>query len=149
MSSHQYPGWNLDLRWHDQADQQRGPQLGLQRPTYPLGIHYNCFGADSAMLLVREVAMMLVMDRLTDKPDWHIKVFDDEIAAKWKAEALAWPDDDLWYRISQMDRTMEAGHQPKMPKNILNQECVDYVANALSCSSSLARASPMPLWALR
>lgn len=33
--------------------------------------------------------MMIVMDRLTDQPDWHIKVFDDDIANKWKTEAVA------------------------------------------------------------
>lgn len=40
--------------------------------------------------------MMHVMDRLTDKVDWHKKVFDDKIVAKWRAEALAYPDEVLW-----------------------------------------------------
>ncbi|KAK4031840.1 hypothetical protein C8A01DRAFT_41717 [Parachaetomium inaequale] len=92
-----------------------------------MGIHYNCAGAQSEMLLVREVAMMLVMDRLTDKPDWHIKVFDDEIAERWKTEALAWPNDDLWKRIANLDWNRDPKWQPKTPKNILDRECVDYV----------------------
>lgn len=40
-------------------------------------------------LTAREVAMLGVMNALTDKPDWHKKVFDDEIVAKWKQEASA------------------------------------------------------------
>lgn len=116
-----YPGWNLDLRWHDQVEN--------RDVTYPMGVHYNCFGAKSPMLLVREVAMMLVMDRLTDKPDWHIKVFHDEIAEKWKTEALAWPNEDLWKRIANVE--INSRWCPDMPKSILNRECVDYVSEPL------------------
>lgn len=36
---------------------------------YPLGIHPNCDGNQSMIITVREVAMMLVIDRLTDKAD--------------------------------------------------------------------------------
>jgi len=102
---------------------------------YPTGIHYNCWGADSEMLTVGEVAMMLVMDRLTDKPDWHIKVFDDEIAQKWRQEALAWPEDDLWnrtsnampYRAETWDEADLQSFIPERPKKILTEEAVDYV----------------------
>lgn len=45
----------------------------------------------SPRLTAREVAMLGVMSALTDKTDWHKKVFDDEIAAKWKQEACAIP----------------------------------------------------------
>jgi hypothetical protein len=117
MSS--YPGWGMDLRW-------TGPPGKPQQWDYPKGIHYNCVGAESAMILVREVAMMLVMDRLTDKPNWHVKVFDDEIAEKWKTEALAWPDEDLWHRIANIDHSWR--WSPKMPPNILSKESLDYVS---------------------
>lgn len=43
--------------------------------------------------------MTLLMDRLTDKPGWHEKVFDEEIVAKWKQEALRAPEDDIWNSI--------------------------------------------------
>ncbi|KAK1757322.1 hypothetical protein QBC47DRAFT_375666 [Echria macrotheca] len=130
MPANKYPGWNLDLRWLDQIDDE-------SRELYPTGIHYNCYGADSAMLLVREVAMMLVMDRLTDKPDWHVKVFDQDIVAKWREEALAWPDEDLWERINNLDtgrfhfareedREAMLGRGPKMSRNILDGSSVDY-----------------------
>ncbi|KAF8521940.1 hypothetical protein BU17DRAFT_75381 [Hysterangium stoloniferum] len=32
--------------------------------------------------------MMQAMNHLTDKPDWHVKVFDDAVASKWKAELI-------------------------------------------------------------
>ena len=33
-------------------------------------------GSRSEVLAVKEVAVMILMDTLTDKPDWHKKVFD-------------------------------------------------------------------------
>ena len=41
------------------------------------------------LLTVREYTMMELMNRASDKPDWHRKVFDPVIGAKWKEEALA------------------------------------------------------------
>ncbi|KAL1955478.1 hypothetical protein VTO42DRAFT_8504 [Malbranchea cinnamomea] len=37
---------------------------------------------------LRELTMMKVMDSITDKPNWNQKVFDEAIAAKWRAELL-------------------------------------------------------------
>jgi hypothetical protein len=31
------------------------------------------------------------MEALTEKPDWHVKVFNSEIVAKWREEAPAMP----------------------------------------------------------
>lgn len=45
----------------------------------------------SPRLTAREVVMLGVMNALTDKIDWHKKVFDDEIVARWKDEARAVP----------------------------------------------------------
>jgi len=64
---HKYPGWDLDLAWQGFHD-------------YPAGIYPESHEGHSEMICVREVAMMLAMDRLSDKPDWHIKVFDEDIA---------------------------------------------------------------------
>ncbi|KAM0335022.1 hypothetical protein ACHAQA_000056 [Verticillium albo-atrum] len=41
------------------------------------------------IVTVRERAMMRLMDAITDKPDWHVKVFDDSITSKWHTEAAA------------------------------------------------------------
>lgn len=38
---------------------------------------------------IREQAMMLFVDHVTDKPLWYEKVFDDEIVGKWRTEIAA------------------------------------------------------------
>lgn len=48
------------------------------------------------MIPVRELAMMSIMDNLTDKLDWHKKVFDEVIVSKWRDEALKIPDEHFW-----------------------------------------------------
>lgn len=40
--------------------------------------------------------MMDVMEKLTDKVNWHQKVFDEDIVSKWREEALAIPDTYFW-----------------------------------------------------
>ncbi|KAK4244335.1 hypothetical protein C7999DRAFT_35299 [Corynascus novoguineensis] len=121
-----YPGWNLplDYRGNDPDDNEVYP-FGVQG--HSLGVQGNP-GAETKVLTVREVAMMLVMDRLTDKPDWHIKVFDDKIAEKWKEETLAWPEEDLWMRASVEN---SRGYRPRPPQSILDAECVDYCIQEL------------------
>lgn len=39
-------------------------------------------------LLLREVAMLAVIDAITDKFKWHRKIFDNLVVARWKKEAL-------------------------------------------------------------
>ncbi|KAF2650993.1 hypothetical protein K491DRAFT_720260 [Lophiostoma macrostomum CBS 122681] len=41
---------------------------------------------------LRELRMLNFMNQITDKPDWHKKVFDDAIVSKWKAEGVRWDD---------------------------------------------------------
>lgn len=92
---YQYPGINVDLRHL------------LRHWTLEPGVDYyrvGCFEvsgthSETQPIMVREVAMTLLMDRLTDKPGWHEKVFDEEIVAKWKQEALRAPEDDIWNSI--------------------------------------------------
>ncbi|VUC30769.1 unnamed protein product [Clonostachys rosea] len=120
-SSNSYPGLGKDLRYFAQTYD--------EKEFYPMGIHPNCFGSNSEMLYVREVAMMIVMDRLSDKPDFHRKVFDDTIVAKWIDEALAIPDKTFWDEIvlgNGPDR-----YSPKRLKNILDKECLDYCIQEL------------------
>ncbi|CAK7565336.1 MAG: hypothetical protein SEPTF4163_003251 [Sporothrix epigloea] len=38
------------------------------------------------VVTAQELAMVAVMDRLTDKPNWFIDVFDDAVVAQWRAE---------------------------------------------------------------
>ncbi|KAI5459022.1 hypothetical protein BGZ63DRAFT_270168 [Mariannaea sp. PMI_226] len=137
-----YPGLGLNLRFLDQKDGQSGGQN-----LFPMGIHCNCYGSDSEMLLVREVAMMIVMDRLTDKPDWHLKVFDDAIAEKWTEEALAIPVDQLYDQIVmdkldwEEDSSYNSPRGLKKLKSILDKECLDYCIKELRAKAEFFKAS--------
>jgi hypothetical protein len=42
-------------------------------------------------LLVREIAMLALMDAITEKPRWQEKIFDETIVEKWRTEATAMP----------------------------------------------------------
>ena len=133
-----YPGLGLPLRyWPEQG--------GAGKTVYPMGSHPNFWGAESDMVQVREVAMMMIMDRLTDKKDWHIKVFDDEIVAKWRAEAMEIPDLDLfklamapgsrWKSlIDPDDKEFEPGSKwdANNIRGILSEEAFGYVRRAPS-----------------
>jgi hypothetical protein len=71
-----YPGLGLPLR-NDDWD-----TLDL----YPHGAHSSDGLSESDLIYVRELAMIDVMEKLTDKPDWHKKVFDDTIVARWRSD---------------------------------------------------------------
>ena len=80
-----YPGLGLPLRFdYDHEDR-----------CYPIGTHQDFPNSKSDLLPIRELAMMSIMDRLTDKPDWHTKVFDETIVSKWREEALSVPDEEF------------------------------------------------------
>ncbi|KAL1612138.1 hypothetical protein SLS60_000361 [Paraconiothyrium brasiliense] len=84
-----YPGLGLPLR----------VELEHHQDFYPIGAHSGCSDAFTDLLTVRELAMMHIMDRLTDKPDWSKKVWDEEIVDKWRTEAKAIPD-IYWWNIA-------------------------------------------------
>ncbi|CAJ0552092.1 Ff.00g060710.m01.CDS01 [Fusarium sp. VM40] len=76
----------------------RKPGLGLQLGHMPkegsrfplLFMEHNYEnGWRAATLLIRESCMLKLVDTLSDKPDWWLKVRDSDIANKWKQEALA------------------------------------------------------------
>lgn len=116
-TSHQYPGVNLPLRHLSQTGR---PGTDF----YRLGSFEGAAGSESELLHVREVAMMLLMDRLTDKPNWHEKVFDDAIVANWRSEALTQPENAIYDEII-------AGKDIPMPKRtrIITEAAFDYVSS--------------------
>lgn len=91
------------------------------------------------MLPVREVAMMGIMDTLTDKDDWHKKIFIESIIEKWREEAMAIPDEDLmaaaaapssdWDRASLvgMDAEDRPGTAATRVRGIMSTVAFDYV----------------------
>lgn len=115
-TSHRYPGVNLPLRYLSQGEE---PGIDF----YRLGSFDGADGSESELLHVREVAMMLLMDRLTDKPNWHEKVFDDTIVERWCSEALTQPEDAIYEEII-------AGKNIPMPKRtrIITEAAFRYVS---------------------
>lgn len=113
----QYPGWNRDLRWVSQES----PAEAIDGEThvYAIGFHHNCRGAQSSLLLVREVAMMAVMDEITDRPDWYEAVADPAVVAAWTDEFLAVPD-RRWWPAGLGDVVA--------PHRVLTQECLEFVS---------------------
>lgn len=115
---HQYPGVNLPLR-HLQQSGRPGVDY------YRLGCFRGVRRIESNMLQVREVAMMILMNNLTDKKNWHEKVFDDGIVAKWRREALEQDEDGLY------DQIVDEKDIP-MPERtrIISEKAFDYVGKA-------------------
>lgn len=115
----EYPGLGLDLR--------HVTETSYDDLEYPMGISRSCPGAESDMLFVREVVMMIVMDRLTDKPDWYRKVFDEEIVAKWTEEALALPVEPFYKQTAAEDLLYLLEGGMRLPKTILDRGSMEYV----------------------
>ena len=126
-----YPGLGLDLR-HCNSDHSDSFE-----PKYPLGLAEICTGSISELLLVRKVAMMIVMDRLTDKPGWHRKIFDDEIAGRWAAEAMLIPAEPFFEEIVG-GKGEGFNHYIKPLKSILDEGCLDNVCSDTPISLTFA-----------
>lgn len=75
---HKYPGINLPLRYVEEHRDGEGAGIKF----YRCGSFTGAGGSISELLQVREVGMLVLMDRLTDKPNWNKKVFYDSIVAK-------------------------------------------------------------------
>ncbi|KAK0760527.1 hypothetical protein N5P37_006721 [Trichoderma harzianum] len=71
------PGFGLPLG-HMPPEKERFPVL--------IGVHDYDWKA--ATLLIREVCMLKFIEEVTNKPQWWEKVFNPDIANKWKQEAL-------------------------------------------------------------
>ncbi|AEO69667.1 uncharacterized protein THITE_2091161 [Thermothielavioides terrestris NRRL 8126] len=110
----EYPGVDLPLRFLEQEG-----VAGVD--FYRVGCFRGILGAESELLQVREVAMMILMDRLTDKPNWHVDVFDDAIVARWRDEALSQDERPMYREILD-------GKELPMPKRtrLISPEAFDY-----------------------
>ncbi|KAF8630929.1 hypothetical protein AX17_005286 [Amanita inopinata Kibby_2008] len=79
----QLPGFNLPL-----SDSRR---LASNGELFPSALNATDIEGGSIALplkTLREFTMMRFMNQITDKVDWHKKIFNDDIVAKWKTEAL-------------------------------------------------------------
>lgn len=122
-----YPGLGLPLRANDYEEQ------------CPIGAHGSCHGATTDPLPVRELAMLSILETLTDKPDWHLKAYDEEIVSRWRTEALEIPNDHWWHLATSakhqdweddgqvvLIRDDTGGHI-KVPENIMSAETFNCV----------------------
>ncbi|KAH8722611.1 hypothetical protein GQ44DRAFT_807457 [Phaeosphaeriaceae sp. PMI808] len=101
------------------ASRQISPPILRKYPGLGLPVHYmeNVDSYRAAMesslkrIYVRELAIMSIMEKLTDKPNWQKKVFDDIIVAKWHEKALAIHNELLFYiaASSKCGRKQAAG----------------------------------------
>lgn len=109
--THDYPGLGLPLRLNE-----------LQEvSSYPIGAHKSNYGSECDLISVRELAMMDIMDKLSDKLEWHKKVFDDVIVKKWKKEELA-ISDEQFIKLAD-DHPLDV-----VPEGVLNERSFDYVS---------------------
>lgn len=75
------PGWGLPVNYT--------PGVNVSNIDEPRGRFQNAIQDWSGSpLCVREITMVGVMRELMEKPDWDRKVFDEQIIAKWRKEAL-------------------------------------------------------------
>ncbi|KAK3296371.1 uncharacterized protein B0H64DRAFT_424789 [Chaetomium fimeti] len=123
---HKYPGIDLPLRYLVQNE-----EGGAGIEFYRCGSFEAAAGSLSELIQVREVAMLLLMDRLTDKPNWHKKVFDEAIVAKWRHEALTQDETTMYEEIV-------AGKNIPMPQRtrIINEATFDYCIAELKCKAA-------------
>lgn len=56
------------------------------------GFHHGISDFQAQRMTVREIAMLAFMNSITDKPMWSMKIFDEGIVHKWRAEVQAIPD---------------------------------------------------------
>lgn len=87
------PGFGLPLNYVPKKGQ---PQYIAQ--PFPSALCYHDLGAGATQLpltTLREFTMLQIMNAVTDKPDWHVKIQDKKIASKWKAEILGDKNKDV------------------------------------------------------
>ncbi|KAM0460202.1 hypothetical protein ACHAPV_004991 [Trichoderma viride] len=77
MSHLKIPGLGLPLRYMPPSDQR-----------FPVLIGAEGYDWKAATLLIREVCMLKFVEEITNKAQWWEKVFNPQIAEKWKQEAL-------------------------------------------------------------
>src|SRR5689334_13429476 len=120
MMEHQYPGVDLPLRHFPGFDEDE---------CYPMGAHENCRNEPSELLLIREVAMLILMDRLSDKAHWHEKVFNEEIVAKWRQEARTQDERPFLDAVIEGKEIQDWSDRLHMPREqrIISESAFDYV----------------------
>ncbi|VUC31494.1 unnamed protein product [Clonostachys rosea] len=113
-----YPGVDIDLRYYPGQDDFPDPD----EKHYPVACHPNVGCIESPILSMREVGMMLLMDKLTDKTEWFRKVFDEDVVKKWRKESQTQSEDGLFAAI--MRDKMDA--PVPQPKRIISEAAFEF-----------------------
>lgn len=101
----QFPGLGLPI-------EHRGEGL----TTFPLAIGEVPW--TSKGVTVRERRMLQFINQITDKPDWEVKVFDEDIVSRWRAEADIRPEElDGDVILSQQMFDFVSDPQPRALEN--------------------------------
>ncbi|KAL4754373.1 hypothetical protein BDW72DRAFT_139550 [Aspergillus terricola var. indicus] len=77
------PGFNVPLNFQPKVNVISGYTFG-----FPNALDRNHIedGTLNGLVTYREIVMMRIMNIITDKPDWRLKLFDKRITAKWREE---------------------------------------------------------------
>lgn len=100
----------------------------IEGPYYPTGVDYLSPCVKTDILPIREVAMMSIMEEITNKSGWEDKVFDQSIVRKWRKEALNQDYQQLYNKITQWRQDVGALHGLRKPKHIMSEKAFDYVS---------------------
>lgn len=111
-----YPGLGLPVQHYPEQDY----------VLYPRGLNSDRYGANSALLAVREVAMMNLMEKFTDRQDWHKMIFNDEIVDQWRKEALETPNRLYWKQATDNKGGNDVVNV-RRPPGIMDIATFDYV----------------------
>lgn len=114
-----YPGATVDLMCYEYRQQHRNRQ-----PEYALGMPDRS-GGESDTLPMRELAMMILMEQITDIPNWHKEVFDKDTVRRWREEAAQQPEDELFQKIMKGKETEKI---PQPRSRIISSEAFSYVS---------------------
>ncbi|KAE8362275.1 hypothetical protein BDV27DRAFT_166341 [Aspergillus caelatus] len=86
-------------------EKEEGPYKG-QRRRFPHALRDSCY---SVGVSVRERRMLDFINKITDKPEWERKVFDEDIVSKWRSEACEHSEelDDYYLSAAMFDYCLE------------------------------------------
>lgn len=95
------PGFGQPLNDDLPTIEKEGPYKG-QRRRFPHALRDSCY---SVGVSVRERRMLDFINKITDKPEWERKVFDEDIVSKWRSEACVHSEelDDYYLSAAMFD----------------------------------------------
>lgn len=138
-----YPGLGVELRYRIDSFDRKVVYLNQDKfdplawKFYPIGASPELSHSTSRILQMREVAMMIFMEKITDKERWYEKVYDQDIVAKWKQETMEMSERGLYERI-MWEKNTDKIPFPEQGR-IMSQAAVDFVSKRKRGPRNLAK----------